>query len=277
MISIALATYNGERYIRQQLESIMFQTLPFDELVVCDDGSTDRTVDIVKSFKDDRIKIYQNRINLGYIKNFSKAISKTNGDYIFLSDQDDIWVPEKLKIMMDFIQEKRACLVCTGCSMIDADGKNIINKADFQINPLIKNFTGPYRELSTFDLAFGNVAQGCTYCFRKEVKDVFLRVGNEEVIHDYQLALISSVVGKAFYLNRKLIKYRLHGTNAIGLKKKSRAITVNFTFSKEPFMCRFFRQVNSIVRVKYYELFLILYYLRIPFAIAILRRKMFAE
>ena len=99
--SIALATYNGERYLQEQLNSFLHQTRLPDEIIACDDCSTDRTMDILESFAISAlfaVYIYRNAINLGYTKNFERAISLCSGDVIFLSDQDDVWFPKRSRL-----------------------------------------------------------------------------------------------------------------------------------------------------------------------------------
>lgn len=103
-ISIAMATYNGARYLQAQLDSFVTQTLRPDELVVCDDGSTDSTVEILERFRERApfaVNIHRNTENLGYVRNFEKTLSRCKGDLIFLSDQDDVWFPDKLRVMSE--------------------------------------------------------------------------------------------------------------------------------------------------------------------------------
>ncbi|MEK5777350.1 glycosyltransferase, partial [Acinetobacter nosocomialis] len=100
MISVCLATYNGEKYIVEQLTSILSQLSPTDEVIISDDHSTDETLLLIKSLNDPRIKIITNELGKGYTKNFENAINHSSGDYIFLSDQDDVWVENKVELMM---------------------------------------------------------------------------------------------------------------------------------------------------------------------------------
>lgn len=110
-ISVVMATYNGEKYIREQIDSILLQTYPIYELIIQDDGSTDNTCSIVREYlaKDDRIKLYINPSNLGFNKNFRTACQKATGDYIAISDQDDIWYPQKLEKQICTIGESIIC------------------------------------------------------------------------------------------------------------------------------------------------------------------------
>ena len=104
MISVAIATYNGQEFIKEQLLSILNQTMPVDEIVICDDQSSDDTVKIIQELLCDKIYLYQNEKNLGYKLNFKKALSYCKGDYIFLCDQDDIWKPNKVQTMIEIMQ-----------------------------------------------------------------------------------------------------------------------------------------------------------------------------
>lgn len=276
-VSIALTTYNGEKYVYKQIQSILNQSFNFDELIIFDDNSKDNTVSIINSFSDKRIKLFKNESNLGYIKNFYQAISKTTGDIIFLSDQDDIWEKNKIELMVSFLEKKNANMVCSNFSLIDFNDMPIINKFDYQLNPIIKKEKRAYKKLSTEYLSFGNVAQGCTYCFTKKVKEIYLKLENYEVVHDYQIALIGTIVGGAFYYNKELIKYRIHSENSIGFQKKNNRIVINKKISKEPFMYRFFRQLNNVYKVRNLFFYKLIYYLRIPYFISILRRKTLGE
>lgn len=104
-LSVALCTYNGEKYLREQLDSIAAQLLPIDEVVVCDDGSTDGTVSILREYADRRtlpIRVIGNKRQLGVTANFEKAILACTGDIIFCSDQDDIWMPDKTQVITEY-------------------------------------------------------------------------------------------------------------------------------------------------------------------------------
>ena len=122
LISVVLALYNGEKYIKEQLVSIINQTKPVQEIVICDDCSTDKSIDIVQELKEMTLgisfKIIQNKKNLGYIRNFHEGISASKGDFIFLADQDDIWMPDKVEVMLRFMKESNATLACSNFSLI---------------------------------------------------------------------------------------------------------------------------------------------------------------
>ena len=125
MISVALCTFNGEKFISQQLDSILSQSVPVDEIVVCDDGSTDSTCQILEQYaaQSQSIRLIKNEHNLGYIANFEKAIRLCQGDYIFLSDQDDIWHPDKVAESIGYLSSSGMFGAFTDARIIDTDGK----------------------------------------------------------------------------------------------------------------------------------------------------------
>ena len=127
LVSIAMCTYNGEKYIEEQIESILNQSYKNLEIIICDDNSTDNTTKLIESYikVDSRIKIFRNKQNLGFIKNFEKAISLCNGEYIALSDQDDIWKLNKIELYLKKIKDN--ILIYSDLDMIDENG-NLIGK-----------------------------------------------------------------------------------------------------------------------------------------------------
>jgi glycosyltransferase involved in cell wall biosynthesis len=126
--SVAMCTYNGEKYIKIQLESILNQILPIDEIVICDDGSNDKTIAIIEQFQfeyPNKIFLYKNPVNLGSNKNFEKAITICNGDYIFLSDQDDLWKETKVeKIIQHFSENEYLEGVFSNADLINDEAVN---------------------------------------------------------------------------------------------------------------------------------------------------------
>ena len=272
-LSVAMATYNGEKYIYQQLESILNQSMAVDEIIVVDDKSSDKTIEIIETLNCSRIHIYKNEENLGYIKNFYKAISLTQGKYVFLADQDDIWEKEKVKLTFAELQNSaKNMVICTNFSLIDQNGSPITDIEHYQVNGFILQRHKEIETLTLSRLAFGNVVQGCTYCVKRDVIDAYLKIHNTEVIHDYQLMLIAAAMGRVEYLNKPLIRYRLHGNNAVGFERKKHRLEIpEKRPSKEPYMARFFRQMNKIINVPNINYYVILYYLRIPYLISIVK------
>lgn len=202
MISVCIATYNGEKYIKSQLDSILIQLDTDDEIIISDDSSTDKTIQIIKSFNDKRIKLHENQKFRSPIFNFENALSYATGEYIFLSDQDDIWVPNKVKIMKEFLTDFD--LVLSDTDIIDSNG-NILNKSFYQMNGskngLVKNIVK-------------NSYLGCTIAFNQRILQKALPFPKDIAMHDWWIGLIGELYGKTYFIDEKLIHYRRHGENA---------------------------------------------------------------
>lgn len=221
MISIAMATYNGEKYLREQLDSILAQTVQDFELVVCDDCSTDSTVRILEEYveKDARIKIFCNEQNLGFVKNFEKAISLCQGEYIALSDQDDVWLPEHLQVLLENIGEKDLC--GADAMLVDKElnpiGTTLFNTSHFDVLPSEK-------QNWLFFLLHNNIFQGAAILFKKALTEKALPFPPGIKFHDWWLALIACANGGVAYTKTCVLNYRQHGNNEIGGEKYSRKI-----------------------------------------------------
>lgn len=204
-ISIAMATYNGEKYIKEQLDSIINQLNDNDEIVVSDDGSTDDTIKIIKSYKDVRIKIYEGPHN-GVKQNFSNAISKCNGKYIFLADQDDIWEDNKVKIILDTFKNIKCTCIVHNCSVFNSNTGNIIYDSFFKVR---NSGSGIFKNI------FKNTYIGCCMSFEQKLKKYILPIPNDIEMHDQWIGIINEMkYGKSYFVNDKLIKYRRHADNA---------------------------------------------------------------
>lgn len=201
-ISVCLATYNGSKYLKEQLDSILVQLGNNDEVIISDDSSIDDTMSIIESYHDSRLTFLPNQKFHSPIFNFENALKHANGDYIFLSDQDDIWDKDKVKIMLSYLS--RFSLVISNCSIIDKDG-NLIREAYFN-NEVCK--TGVLRNL------IHNNYLGCCMAFRKEVLDIALPFPSKIAMHDIWLGLCASTFFSTVFIPNKLICYRRHGNNA---------------------------------------------------------------
>lgn len=225
-ISIAMTTYNGERFIREQLCSLKNQTLRADEVVIFDDCSSDRTVEIIKAFINEfdlDWELSVNEHNHGYIENFYKAIQATTGDIIFLSDQDDVWHLEKIETMVGLFQEhKDLQVLSTGFRKIDEHGNPIATKQKlgYTNHGLIK---GHIRKLGLKRIGFQNIfrvniSPGCTAAFAKKCKELYIDNATGQWCHDWELCIFGGMIDGLFFYNEALTDYRLHGNNTIGLK-----------------------------------------------------------
>lgn len=215
MISVAMCTYNGSKYLAEQLNSIIHQSLQPDEIVICDDCSKDNTVVIAKEVLKNwngHSQIVVNEHNLGFIKNFEKAIGLCHGNIIFLSDQDDVWSPDKIELMVRvFDANPNVFLVFHDAEIVDS-----------KLNTLYESFwkTTLHFDYRTFQnlnytrLYESNVVQGSACAFRREVYNRAIPFITE-AFHDEWLALVASTLGKIYALPRNLMKYR-QDNNALG-------------------------------------------------------------
>jgi glycosyltransferase involved in cell wall biosynthesis len=213
-ISVVMATYNGERYLRGQLDSIIKQTLKPDEVIVCDDSSADSTVEILEQYRiDHQIKFYVNKNRLGLIKNFKNAVSRVKeGNYIALSDQDDVWFLDKLekcaKALKAIDQFNIPCMVHSDLLYVDAK--------DNIISPSFRKTLGQHKYAQNLQtLLYGNFVNGCTSLFNPALREGFLAMPDQITLnHDGWMALLAFTFGKVAYLNEPLVKYRKHDSNA---------------------------------------------------------------
>lgn len=225
-ISVAMTTYNGSKYIIKQLDSLKNQSRKIDELVICDDCSTDNTVELVNDYiKSNNLEgwnIYSNENNLGFINNFKQAIKKTTGDIIFLCDQDDEWCVNKISTMTDII-EKNNQVKLLSCSLtfIDENRKPYTpSNIPSWYQKMISTSPEEITPIDFINICNANFAPGCTMCFTREICDKYCNMDYEyELPHDWLIALIASVDNGYYHLNTSLINYRIHISNAIGVSK----------------------------------------------------------
>lgn len=228
MISIAMATYNGEKYLREQLDSILAQTVQDFELIVCDDCSTDSTMLILNEYanRDSRIKVFENEQNLGFKMNFERVISLCKGDYIALSDQDDIWLPEHLEVLLSNIGEN--ILICANSRLIDKDG-NLLHQ---NMKPA-HFFVSAYADKQFLQLLHTNFVQGCTAMFKSSLIKKVLPIPNEPSYHDYWIALVAVLHGTIRYIPDVIVLYRQHEGTVTSDSRKSLARRLRLSFSQD--------------------------------------------
>lgn len=222
MISIAVASYNGEKYIREQLDSILNQTIQDFEVVVCDDASTDRTWSILEEYKekDKRFRIYKNEVNLGFKKNFEKAISLCKGNYIALSDQDDIWTNNHLEVLSNLIGDD--FLACGNSQIVDSNG---IDKG-YDLKQLERFEIIPQNNLDLLYriLFFGNPFQGACMLVKKQFLDKALPIPENVGYHDAWFSAMATIQNGFKYTTEIINKYRQHETNVTSYFNKEKNI-----------------------------------------------------
>lgn len=217
MISVAMSTYNGEKYVIAQLRSIYEQNIRPDEVVIVDDCSKDHTVSLIRNWIEDKTeicwRIYQNKTNQGYIKNFFKSISLTNGDIIILCDQDDLWEKDKIQEIINVFQNPDVLSYHSEIDIIDQDGTVIRRHAIGYTR-----YNVPY---STYDFLRRLNYCGMSSAFRATLKDDLKRIDPEKIpTHDWIIHALASVKG-GLYVSNKVTSYRrYHVDNAALIMEK---------------------------------------------------------
>ncbi|HTN46278.1 MAG TPA: glycosyltransferase [Flavipsychrobacter sp.] len=209
MVSVCMATFNGEQFIQDQLNSILKQISEEDEIVICDDYSSDRTVEIIKSYNDNRIKLFVNEDRLGIIRNFEKSLMLASKPYIFLADQDDIWESRKIDICMELLNEYD--LVLSNCSIIDQN-KKIVNDSYFSLR---KGKVGFVNNL------IKNSFLGSCMAFRRSVLLKSLPFPKSIAMHDWWIGLVASLFFKCIVFEMPLVLHRVHDNNSSTTGKPS--------------------------------------------------------
>lgn len=202
-ISIAMATYNGECFIKEQLESFVWQTRKPNELVVCDDGSTDHTYEILEHFAQRapfEVRLFRNLKNLGYTKNFERAIDLSKGQIIFLSDQDDVWFPDKIERVSERF-------------MIDSQSLIIINDAEITDGSLNRTGLSIAGQIHSAGLSQDHFITGCCTAFRAELKSLILPIPDTQFAHDTWIHRLGLVLQRRVLIPEPLQFYRRHGHN----------------------------------------------------------------
>jgi len=215
-VSVALCAFNGAEYISDQLDSIIGQTHRPDQIVVCDDGSTDETLEIVNEYEREYpglFDIYENEGNLGVTKNFEKSIRNTDGDVILLSDQDDIWEETKIERQLKVLTENDAILTFHDSRVVSQDLQPLTTLwKSIQYNP--GRATDP--EDMYYDLMARNFVQGATIAFKNELKSDILPIPSNWQ-HDYYISLVAAVLDQIHGIDDTLLRYRQHPEQDIGV------------------------------------------------------------
>lgn len=208
-VSVAMATYNGEMYIEEQLKSILTNLNEDDEIIISDDGSKDKTLEIIKEYmkKDNRIKLIEGP-QKGIKQNFANAINYCNGQYIFLADQDDIWMQDKVRKILKLFEEKKNILVIHDAKIINEKEEESISSFFEYRNSgkgIVKNI-------------YKNTYIGCCMAFNSKIKNKILPIPDNIEMHDQWIGIIAEKNGESYFLNEPLILYRRHSENNSSMK-----------------------------------------------------------
>ncbi len=221
--SVAICTYNGDFFLKEQLDSILEQTVQVDEIIVCDDQSTDQTWDVLVDYQHKHphiFKIFCNDNSLGVIKNFEKAVNLCQNEIIFLCDQDDLWKPNKVETIL--------------CYFEDNPGKDAVfhDLELLQNGSILKssNWDSIYFQPENTDgisiqhylVLIGNIVTGASFALRNSKKEWNFNPSSNLLLHDYQLALHYAVANKLGSINEKLGIYRLHENQQVGTDQHNR-------------------------------------------------------
>ena len=199
MISVCIATYNGERFIREQIDSILRQLSSDDEIIVSDDGSTDDTISIINSIDDKRIRVIEGPRKQSPTSNFECALKASKGDYIFMSDQDDVWKPNKVKICMEWLQRY-------DCVVSDAE------VTDSSLNPLYPSLYDimQVRQGRIYNTIWKNGYTGCCMAFRRNVLEASLPFPKDIPMHDIWIGNVAAYKYNVMFIPDTLIYFRRH-------------------------------------------------------------------
>ncbi len=219
-VSIAMCTYNGSPFLKEQLDSLLGQSICPLELVVCDDHSTDETVSVLQRFARKApftVEVIQNKVRLGAVKNFSLALSKCRGKYIALCDQDDVWAPNRLELSLQALQlEEQRCerdiplLAHSDLIVTDQTG-SALAPSFMKLRRL-----DHVREEPLKRLVVQNFVTGCSVLINRPLMEAALPIPDEAVMHDWWLALVAAAMGKIIFVDNALVFYRRHDHNVIG-------------------------------------------------------------
>jgi len=242
LVSVVMATYNGERFIGAQLNSILEQTYPNLEVIIVDDGSTDGTANLLKQYAErfNNIRLFFNEQNIGYVRNFEKGMLLAAGEFLALSDQDDIWDKQKLSLLMQEIGDYP--IVYSNSELIDYNGNRIEKKLS------------DIKRLGDFDdcLSFlvGNSAPGHAMIIRRSLVKASVPLA-PMIPHDHWLGFVATLTGKIKFVDKVLVQYRQHNANVFGagkVKAEGEAVPVK---KKKPGKEAELAQIRERIRLQY--------------------------
>jgi len=256
-ISIALCTYNGAEFIVRQLESFIEQTRLPDELVICDDRSSDATVEIIRDYISNApfpIRLEVNRKNLGSTKNFEKAISLCAGELIYLSDQDDVWLSDKIaRIEAEFEKNPRVGMVFSDAEIVDENLKSL-GRTLWSFTFSVEKREAARTEKFFDVLLSQNVVTGATMAFRAEFRKTFTPIpeGIPNLIHDGWISLVIAGAADVVFIDEPLVKYRQHAAQQLGIGYEA-TLSQDFDERRNRYGASIAFAENEVARLKQME------------------------
>jgi len=208
-VSVCIASYNGEKYIKEQIISILSQLGKEDEIIISDDSSSDNTIQIIESINDSRIILLKHQTFHSHVYNFENALKHAKGEYLFLSDQDDVWVPHKLETMLNLLENHD--LVLSDAVMVNETMQEL-DESFFSFNHSSK---GILKNL------YKNSYLGCCMGFNRHILNIALPFPKDINMHDWWIGLIGEIYGDVCFNDEKLIKYRRHEDVLTPIDRKS--------------------------------------------------------
>jgi glycosyltransferase involved in cell wall biosynthesis len=239
-VTVLMTSYNGEKFVEEQVESIIRQTHCNFELIIIDDMSTDNTQKLLAEFKDDRITLISNSHNIGCGNSFEKGLDLVKSEFVLLCDHDDIWEENKIEILLNEVEDND--LIYSDCMLIDENG-DVLQNSYKSRNRLI-GFDSANSSIDKI-CAFNSFVLGCSIMFRKETLVYITPILDLSHNHDKWIVALISQIGKIKYIDKKLFRYRIHGNNfSIGAKKSLLKMVLSvkkpksmpLTFSNEAIM-----------------------------------------
>jgi glycosyltransferase involved in cell wall biosynthesis len=211
-VSVVMAVCNGEQFLRQQVGSVLSELLPGDELIIIDDASTDASLTLLKAIPSHQLQIYSNASNLGVIGSFERGLQIATHEFVFLSDQDDVWLAGKrAAFIFAFERDPRTLLVVSDAEIIDANGT--VTAPSFMATR--GGFRGDI--LSTL---VRNRYLGCAMALRRELLVAALPIPRSVPMHDMWLGALGRILGKIHHISVPLLQYRRHANNASPSQKR---------------------------------------------------------
>lgn len=211
-ISVCMATYQGERWVEEQLTSILAQLDTDDEVVIVDDASRDSTVALINRFGDRRIRLFSNDRNLGHVRTFERAISLSTGDSLLLADQDDVWLPGRVNILVEALSRRD----------VVASGFDILGIGSPPLPPQLPERGILFHTRNVVGIFLGKRAYfGCAMALNRRMLPVLVPFPPNVEAHDHWLAIVGNVAGQMEHVCAPTLLRRIHGDNATPNRRRS--------------------------------------------------------